>query len=82
MTCKTQSDWDCSRSSERILPEPALTMPESLPEAGAWRAVFHRLCSKARKEIQIEVLTGYQDETGFHLGVKPAENEIRWPPIW
>jgi hypothetical protein len=82
MTCKTQSDWDCSRSSERILPEPALTLPEPLPHTAAWRAVFRRFLSNVRSEARIEVRTGYQDATGFHNGVKPAENEIQWPPVW
>ena len=82
MTRKTQSDWDCSRSSERILPDPAFTVPEPLPDTGAWRAVFHRLFSRMRREVQKKVLTGYQDETGFHSGVKPVENEIHWPPVW
>jgi len=25
---------------------------------------------------------GYQDETGFHTGVKANEKEIKWPTTW
>jgi len=82
MTRKTRSGWDCSRLSERILHEPALTLHEPLPDTTAWGAVFHRVFSKLRKAVRIEVRTGYQDETGFHHGVKPAKNEIQWPPVW
>ena len=82
MTRKTQSGWDCSRLSERILPEPALTMDEPLPDNSARRAGFRRLFSKVRRDVRIAVRTGYQDATGFHHGVKPAENEIQWPPVW
>lgn len=82
MTRETQAGWDCSCSSERILHEPGLAMPGPLPEAGVWRAVFRRVLSTLRTEVQIKVRTGYQDETGFHNGVKPAENEIQWPPVW
>jgi hypothetical protein len=24
----------------------------------------------------------YQDENGFHTGVKSAEKEIKWPMVW
>jgi len=24
---------------------------------------------------------GHQDETGFQMGLKPAEKEIKWPPV-
>jgi hypothetical protein len=43
---------------------------------------LHEIVAKLRKAIRIEIPTGYQDETGFHMGVKPAEKEIKWPPIW
>src|SRR5271154_5557594 len=29
------------------------------------------------KAIRIEIPIGYQDETGFHTGVKPAEKEVK-----
>jgi hypothetical protein len=44
--------------------------------------VFHRAFSKLRKAVWTELRTGYQDETGFHSGIKPAEKEIHWPPVW
>ncbi len=82
MTRKTRSGWDCSHSSERILHEPALTVPEPLPDTTARTAGFSRIFLKLREAVRMEVRTGYQDGTGFHGGVKPAENEIQWPPYW
>jgi hypothetical protein len=38
-------------------------------------AVAH--LNPARKPM---VPVGYQDETGFHFGEKPAEKKIAWPP--
>ena len=32
--------------------------------------------SKLMKAIRIEIRTGDQDKSGFHLGVKPAEKEV------
>jgi hypothetical protein len=40
--------------------------------------IFARLLNA----IKIEIPTGYQDESGFHAGVKPAEKEIKWPATW
>jgi hypothetical protein len=42
---------------------------------------LHEIATKLRKAIRIEVPIGYQDETGFHMGVAPAEKEIKWPPV-
>jgi hypothetical protein len=42
---------------------------------------LHEIAAKLRKAIRIEVPIGYQDETGFHTGVAPAEKEIKWPPV-
>jgi hypothetical protein len=39
------------------------------------------IIAKLRKVIRIEIPIGYQDEMGFHIGIKPAEKEIKWPPI-
>lgn len=82
MTRKARSGWDCPSISERILHEPALTLHEPLPDTTARTAVFSRIFLKLREAVRMEVPTGYQDETGFHNGVKPAENEIQWPPYW
>jgi hypothetical protein len=39
------------------------------------------IVAKLRKAIRIEIPVGYQDETGFHIGIKSAEKEVKWPPI-
>jgi hypothetical protein len=81
MTRKTRSGWDCSRLNERILHESTLTRRESSQDTTAWGAAFPRIFLKLRKAVRMEVRTGYQDETGFHSGVKPAESELQWPPV-
>jgi len=82
MTRKPQAGWDCSRLSERVLHEPAFARHGPLPAATPWKALFPRLFSKLRHAVRFMVQTGYQDETGFHGGVKPVENRIQWPPVW
>jgi hypothetical protein len=41
------------------------------------RGSVRGIVEKLRKAIKIEIPTGYQDEAGFHMGVKPAENEVK-----
>jgi len=35
-----------------------------------------------KSALKFEVPVGYQDETGFHAGVKADEKEIKWPTTW
>jgi hypothetical protein len=58
------------------------SMHAPLSGATAFSLVLGRLIAKVRCLARIKIPTGYQDETGFQLGVKPAEKEIKWPPVW
>jgi hypothetical protein len=40
------------------------------------------LIARLKNAIKFNIPTGYQDETGFHLGVKAAEKDIQWPATW
>ena len=42
---------------------------------------LHEIVAKLRNAMSIEIPTGYQDETGFHLGVEPAAKEDKWPTV-
>jgi hypothetical protein len=55
---------------------------EPLPERSAVSPMFRLIVARMRKAVRIEIPIGYQDETGFHYGVKPAEKEVKWPPVW
>jgi hypothetical protein len=54
----------------------AVTIQEPLPDRVASGSRFHGIIAKLRKAVGNEIATGYEDETGFHLGVKPPEKEI------
>ena len=43
-----------------------------MPEMASIGLMFHGIVAKLRNAVRIEVPVGYQDETGFHMGVKPA----------
>ena len=40
------------------------------------------MLAKLRNALKASVPAGYQDESGFHLGVKPPEQEPKWPTTW
>lgn len=53
-----------------------------LADSAAFGLTIDRMIAKVRSLARIKIPIGYQDETGFQLGVKPAEKEIKWPPVW
>jgi hypothetical protein len=40
------------------------------------------LIARLKNAVKFEIPTGYQDETGFHTGVKADAKEIKWPTTW
>jgi len=60
----------------------AATMHKPMPETASVGLMFHGIIAKLRNAMRFEVPVGYQDETGFHMGVKSAEKEVKWPPVW
>jgi hypothetical protein len=40
------------------------------------------LITKLRNAVSMQIPVGYQDESGFHTGVKSATKEVKWPTTW
>jgi hypothetical protein len=40
------------------------------------------LIARLKNAVKFEIPVGYQDESGFHAGVKADEKEIQWPATW
>jgi len=40
------------------------------------------ILEKLQNALKASIPEGYQDESGFHLGVKRAEREANWPTTW
>jgi hypothetical protein len=59
-----------------------VTIHEPLSDRVASGSKPHGIIAKLRSVAKIWMATGYQDETGFYIGVKPAEDKIKWPSIW
>jgi len=62
--------------------QQAVKTPKPLSYAASLNWHLPDIAAKLRSAIKHKIPTGYQDETGFHLGVNPAEDEIKWPPVW
>jgi hypothetical protein len=57
--------------------------PEATPEVTVGLfAAFTALVAKARAALEAQVPIGYQDETGFHTGVKPRDAEAAGMADW
>ena len=59
-----------------------MAMNKSWFHAGIAGLLPAGLVARLKNSVKYEIPTGYQDETGFHYGVKPAEREIKWPATW
>ena len=40
------------------------------------------LVARLKNAINLQIPVGYQDETGFHTGVKAESKENKWPTTW
>jgi hypothetical protein len=40
------------------------------------------LMTRLKNAIKLEIPAGYQDETGFHTGVKADEKDLKRPATW
>jgi hypothetical protein len=60
----------------------AATVHRPIPEMALFGLIVHGVVAKLRNAVRIDIPIGYQDETGFHMGVKPAQNKAQWPSVW
>jgi hypothetical protein len=64
-----------------MIQKQTITTYKPLHYIGPIGLLLHELAAKLKRAINIEASIGYQDETGFHMGVKPAERKMKWPPV-
>jgi hypothetical protein len=65
---------------EAMIDKQTITIHKPLPYMVPIGLRLHELAAKLKRAINIEAPIGYQDENGFHMGVKPTERKMKWPP--
>jgi len=55
-----------------------MTLTKPWPNAGSFKSHLREIVSNLKRLVEIP--TGYQDESGFHMGTEPAKSEVQWPP--
>jgi len=76
----TGLSWYSLCFMESTMHKSAATMQGPLPETATPTSMFRGFVAKVRDSFRVPI--GYQDETGFHQGIKPPEAEIKWPAFW
>ena len=59
-----------------------MTMDKAWTHAGAASFSFAGVVAKLKNAVTIKIPVGYQDESGFHTGVKTDGDDIKWPATW
>ncbi|MGA2243424.1 MAG: hypothetical protein ABSH48_00380 [Verrucomicrobiota bacterium] len=59
-----------------------MTINKTWLHAGASGFWPSAIIARLKNAMKIEIPVGYQDETGFHQGVKGEVKEIQWPATW
>jgi hypothetical protein len=65
--------------NESIMHKPAATTHEPPRDVAREEPRFRGIVAKLRNAVRIEIPAGYEDETGFHMGANPSEQEIKQP---
>jgi hypothetical protein len=59
-----------------------MTINKGWHHAGVFHFSPAALMARLKNAIKIEIPVGYQDETGFHTGVKADQKQTDWPTTW
>jgi hypothetical protein len=59
-----------------------MTINKGLHHAALFSFSPAALIARLKNAVKLDIPVGYQDESGFHTGVKADEKEIKWPANW
>jgi hypothetical protein len=65
-----------------MIHKQSVTIHKTWLNVDAMASLPAALIARLKNAVNIQIPTGYQDETGFHMGVKPAESKVKWPSVW
>jgi hypothetical protein len=59
-----------------------VTLGKTWANTGSIGLVPSGIIAKLLNAVKMQIPIGYQDETGFHTGVKRVEKDDKWPSAW
>jgi hypothetical protein len=59
----------------------AIAMSKPWSHTGSFGAHLHEIIAKLKHAIEIQIPTGYEDETGFHFGTEPVREKLESPQV-
>ena len=62
--------------------KPTITLHKVWAHTGTSSFSIAGMVAKLRNVVKLEIPVGYQDESGFHTGVKAGGKAIKWPTTW
>ncbi len=57
-------------------------MDKAWEHTGVPAIPFAGFFAKLKSAVKFNIPVGYQDESGFHLGVQPDRQQVQWPATW
>jgi hypothetical protein len=65
-----------------MIQKQSVTIHKAWLNVATMALLLSAFIARLKTAVTIQIPTGYQDETGFHMGVKSAGKEVKWPSVW
>ena len=75
-------NWHCRCYARAMTYKHTMTMDNALTHVETAGIPFAGLFAKLKNAVTVRIPVGYQDESGFHAGVKTVGDDIQWPATW
>jgi hypothetical protein len=59
-----------------------VTLGKAWTNSGSAGVTPSGIIAKLLNAVKMQIPTGYQDESGFHTGIKRVEKYDKWPSVW
>ena len=60
----------------------SMTIQKGWAHQGVTGFLLGGLIARLKTAINQQIPVGYQDESGFHTGVKANQKQVKWPATW
>ncbi len=60
----------------------SITADKFWENSGFTTIPFAGFFAKLKSSIKLQIPIGYQDDSGFHVGVQTEQDSVQWPATW